>query len=129
MKHRSSKLTKRILLRMITFSISSAWIDNKNNMIYRGESEKNMLYHSTFRLDIETTFANTFIKIPALISSFGLSDEDVDEYFSNCRVIIGIPLELEYIEYIELEYIAKHSFDYIGIENLYANVEKISAEL
>ncbi|GFS52109.1 piggyBac transposable element-derived protein 3 [Trichonephila inaurata madagascariensis] len=55
MKFRTKKCTVRVILHMIDFTTSSAWIAYRNNMTELEEPKKDILYYFAFGLSIGNT--------------------------------------------------------------------------
>ncbi|GFS42986.1 DDE_Tnp_1_7 domain-containing protein [Trichonephila inaurata madagascariensis] len=89
MKFRIKKWTVRVLLHMIDFTISSAWLVNRNNMTELGEPKKDILYYFVFRLSIANTLKHGLLKKPSTTPS--QAEVENDEPPPKRRVTTYIP--------------------------------------
>nr|XP_015910855.3 piggyBac transposable element-derived protein 3 [Parasteatoda tepidariorum] len=90
MKNRTNKWTVRVILHMVDFVMSSAWLAYRNKM---RERKKDILDYFAFRLDIATTLIHGLLKKPVRISSPTDDEDDNDEPPSRRRVRASIPHE------------------------------------
>ncbi|XP_035224597.1 uncharacterized protein LOC118197198 [Stegodyphus dumicola] len=89
MKHRTKKWTVRVILHMIDFTMSSAWLAYRNTMTELGEPKKNILDYFAFRLSIANTLIHGLLKKPSPTPS--LAEDENDEPPPKRRVTTCIP--------------------------------------
>ncbi|GFU82231.1 DDE_Tnp_1_7 domain-containing protein [Trichonephila clavipes] len=76
MKFRIKKWTVRVILHMVDFTMSSAWLTYRNNMTELGEPEKDILYYFAFRLNIPNTLIHGLLKKPFRLPSLAEDEND-----------------------------------------------------
>ncbi|GBM29756.1 PiggyBac transposable element-derived protein 1 [Araneus ventricosus] len=79
MKNWTKKWTVRVILHMINFAVSSAWIAYRHKMEAAGALKKDIFYYFHFRLNVATTLIYGTKQSQQRIATISSSDESIED--------------------------------------------------
>lgn len=79
MKNRTKKWTVRVILHMIDFAVSSAWIAYRHKMEAAGALKKDIFDYFHFRLNVATTLIYGVKQSQQRIATISSSDESIED--------------------------------------------------